>query len=67
MGCSGCVQPSETDEKWISLDDKWIDCEGGQDLQCSTGLPCNELSWTEHSSVGKFSMRGEFCKIKSFM
>jgi len=65
IGCEHCVQPNEPAEKWISLNNQWIDCHGGHDLKCSSGLPCNELSWTEHSSVGKFSMRSEFCLIKA--
>jgi len=65
IGCEGCVQPSKPDEKWISLDDQWIDCQGGDDGRCSSGLPCSDLSWTEHSSVGKFLMHDEFCKIKT--
>jgi len=65
IGCEECEQPIEPAEKWISMDNKWIDCQGGHDMKCSSGLPCNELSWTEHSSVATFSMRSEFCQIKT--
>lgn len=64
IGCEECEQPKEPAEKWISMNNQWIDCEGGHDMKCSSGLPCKELSWTEHSSVGNFSMRSEFCQIK---
>jgi hypothetical protein len=65
IGCEECEQPKEPSEKWISMNNQWIDCQGGHDMKCSSGLQCNELSWTEHSSVGNFSMRSEFCQIKT--
>ena len=65
IGCAECKQPKEPAEKWISMNNEWIDCEGGDDMKCSSGVPCKELSWTEHSSVGNFSMRSEFCTIKA--
>jgi hypothetical protein len=64
IGCEKCEQPAEPNEKWISMDNKWIDCQGGYDMKCSSGVPCKDLSWTEHSSVGDFSMRKSFCQIK---
>jgi hypothetical protein len=64
IGCAECKQPNEPAEKWISMNNQWIDCQGGHDMNCSSGLPCNELSWTEHSSVATFSMRSQFCQIK---
>jgi len=45
------------------MNNQWIDCQGGHDMKCSSGLPCNELSWTEHSSVGTFHMSSDFCQI----
>jgi len=67
VGCESCVQPQIPNEKWISIgpDSKWVDCNGGHDMNCSAGLLCKDLSWAEHSSVGNFSMRSEFCRIKS--
>ncbi len=64
IGCVECEQPKEPAEKWISMNNQWIDCQGGHDMKCSSGLPCNQLSWTEHSSLANFSMRSEFCQIK---
>lgn len=64
IGCIGCQQPTEPAEKWISMNNQWVDCQGGHDMKCSKGLLCNELSWNEHSYVGNFSMRSEFCQIK---
>ncbi|CAF1245776.1 unnamed protein product [Didymodactylos carnosus] len=71
IGCLQCVQPLYIVEKWIqyivpdTVIPTWIDCTGGDDLSCSAGLPCKVLSWSNHSAVGSFSMRGEFCNIRS--
>ncbi|CAF0857525.1 unnamed protein product [Didymodactylos carnosus] len=68
IGCEKCLQPANVNEKWISNTNgptKWIDCQGGYDETCSSGLECKDLSWENHSSVGNFSMRGEFCRIKA--
>lgn len=67
IGCTHCIQPEYANEKWISTTSvvTWNDCQGGEDMSCSSGVPCNQLSWSNHSAVGKFSMRGEFCRIAS--
>lgn len=67
IGCGKCLQPEYSNEKWIENTNSiiWKDCQGGQDLTCSSGLLCRQLSWSNHSAVGKFSMRGEFCRIAS--
>ncbi len=67
IGCRKCIQPEYSNEKWIMNTDSviWKDCHGGQDLTCSSGIPCRQLSWSNHSAVGEFSMRGEFCRIAS--
>lgn len=67
LGCEKCVQPENANEKWIIDKDtvQWKDCHGGQDLTCSSGILCRKLSWSNHSAVGQFSMRGEFCRIAS--
>jgi hypothetical protein len=70
IGCKYCIQPEYANEKWIvypysSVIVTWKDCSGGQDLTCSSGIPCRKLSWANHSAVGDFSMRGEFCRIAS--
>jgi hypothetical protein len=69
IGCGKCIQPEYSNEKWVVNTNAviWKDCQGGQDLTCSSGLPCHQLSWSNHSAVGKFSMRGEFCRIASNM
>jgi hypothetical protein len=67
IGCGKCIQPEYSNEKWIMNTPSviWKDCNGGQDLTCSSGIPCRKLSWSNHSAVGQFSMRGEFCRIAS--
>jgi len=67
IGCSNCIQPEYSNEKWIMDTNTsiWKDCHGGQDLSCSSGILCRKLSWSNHSAVGQFSMRGEFCRIAS--
>ncbi|UJR33968.1 hypothetical protein I4U23_021384 [Adineta vaga] len=67
IGCRKCVQPEFSNEKWITNTNPvvWKDCRGGEDQQCSSGVPCKQLSWSNHSAVGLFSMRGEFCRIAS--
>jgi len=67
IGCKKCIQPENSNEKWIENTNSviWKDCHGGQDLTCSSGIPCSKLSWSNHSAVGEFSMRGEFCRIAS--
>jgi hypothetical protein len=67
IGCGKCIQPEYANEKWIMNTNSvvWKDCNGGQDLTCSSGIPCKKLSWSNHSAVGEFSMRGEFCRIAS--
>jgi hypothetical protein len=67
IGCEKCIQPEYSNEKWVMKTDtvQWKDCQGGQDLTCSSGIPCRQLSWSNHSAVGEFSMRGEFCRIAS--
>ncbi|CAF0729579.1 unnamed protein product [Adineta steineri] len=67
IGCGKCIQPEYANEKWIMNTNEviWKDCNGGKDLKCSSGIPCNKLSWSNHSAVGKLSMRGEFCRIAS--
>jgi len=67
IGCGKCIQPEYSNEKWImnTASVIWKDCNGGQDLTCSSGIPCRKLSWSNHSAVGQFSMRGEFCRIAS--
>jgi len=67
IGCRECVQPEYSNEKWITDAPSviWKDCQGGQDPSCSSGVPCHQLSWSNHSAVGEFSMRNEFCRIAS--
>lgn len=67
MGCKNCIQPQYANEKWVVYTNSvvWKDCQGGEDLSCSSGIPCRQLSWANHSAVGDFSMRGEFCRIAS--
>lgn len=68
IGCKKCIQPEFANEKWVMMMTttnpvQWKDCHGGQDPTCSSGLSCRHLSWANHSAVGSFSMRSEFCRI----
>ncbi len=67
IGCDKCIQPEYANEKWVVYTNSviWKDCQGGEDPTCSSGVPCSQLSWSNHSAVGDFSMRGEFCRIAS--
>ncbi|CAF0763123.1 unnamed protein product [Adineta ricciae] len=69
IGCEECVQPQYSNEKWVMNTTQviWKDCNGGADPQCSSGVPCNQLSWANHSAVGRFSMRSEFCRVANNM
>lgn len=42
-----------------------IKCEGNRDMNCSSRVKCLDRTWADHSGLGLWSMRKEFCRFNT--